>query len=361
MDDPDCDEQALRRTYARFGAGQPAGRRAGGGPTASCWRPGSPRPRRRRCSTSASAAATSPARWPAGRGPTGSGSSSTPSTRTRGRWPSSRDRPATPGVTFRAADTAALVAAGERFDLVDLQPPAAPPRRRPRWAGSWRSAPGWPAGSSCTATCGAAGRPTWAGRLAARPAAARLLPAHRRAALHPPQLHPRRAGRRRCPAAGGCGRRRRSGCSPPGARVAEPGAGAAPGGRRQLPGQLRPRRRRRRPAVLRTGRARWVHHALYVSTATLTARGAGGRGPGAGAAPAGGCSPSVVPLAVVPYAGTALAAAPRRRGLGRTLLRGRAGRRPASDAWSSSTSSGGARPPTARSCPTRSRRSTSGC
>lgn len=54
---------------------------------------------------------------------------------------------------------------------------------------------------------------------------------------------------------------------------------------------------------LRTGRARWVHHALYVSTATLTAvaLGAAGRE----RARAGWwLLPAVVPLAVVPYAGT---------------------------------------------------------
>jgi hypothetical protein len=52
-----------------------------------------------------------------------------------------------------------------------------------------------------------------------------------------------------------------------------------------------------------TGRARWVHHALYVSTASLTAL----------ALAAAGLTrrrsgwwllPAVVPLAVVPYAGT---------------------------------------------------------
>lgn len=55
--------------------------------------------------------------------------------------------------------------------------------------------------------------------------------------------------------------------------------------------------------VLRTGRARWVHHALYVSTATLTAvaLAAAGRE----RARAGWwLLPVVVPLAVVPYAGT---------------------------------------------------------
>ncbi len=55
--------------------------------------------------------------------------------------------------------------------------------------------------------------------------------------------------------------------------------------------------------VLRTGRARWVHHALYVSTATLTALAL------AAAARERARSgwwllPVVVPLAVVPYAGT---------------------------------------------------------
>jgi len=55
--------------------------------------------------------------------------------------------------------------------------------------------------------------------------------------------------------------------------------------------------------VLRTGRARWVHHALYISTATLTAvaLAAAGRE----RARAGWwLLPVVVPLAVVPYAGT---------------------------------------------------------
>jgi len=55
--------------------------------------------------------------------------------------------------------------------------------------------------------------------------------------------------------------------------------------------------------VLRTGSARWVHHALYVSTAGLTgvalaAAGLGRRRSGWWLLPA------VVPLAVVPYAGT---------------------------------------------------------
>ena len=54
-----------------------------------------------------------------------------------------------------------------------------------------------------------------------------------------------------------------------------------------------------------TGRGRWVHHALYVVTATLT-------GLALGAAASGRrrsgwwLLPAVVPLAVVPYAGSRL-------------------------------------------------------
>lgn len=55
--------------------------------------------------------------------------------------------------------------------------------------------------------------------------------------------------------------------------------------------------------LVRTGRARWVHHALYVSTASLTAlaltAGVLGR-----RRAAWWLLPAVVPLAVVPYAGT---------------------------------------------------------
>lgn len=55
--------------------------------------------------------------------------------------------------------------------------------------------------------------------------------------------------------------------------------------------------------VLSTRRARWVHHALYVSTATLTgvalAAAAWGRRPSGWL-----LLPAVAPLAVIPFAGT---------------------------------------------------------
>lgn len=57
--------------------------------------------------------------------------------------------------------------------------------------------------------------------------------------------------------------------------------------------------------LLRTGRARWVHHALYVVTATLTGLSLGSaawRGHRSG----WWLLPAAVPLAVVPYAGTRL-------------------------------------------------------
>lgn len=55
--------------------------------------------------------------------------------------------------------------------------------------------------------------------------------------------------------------------------------------------------------VLRTGRARWVHHALYVSTSTLTALALAAAGRER-ARSGWWLLPVVVPLAVVPYAGT---------------------------------------------------------
>ena len=55
--------------------------------------------------------------------------------------------------------------------------------------------------------------------------------------------------------------------------------------------------------VLRTGRARWVHHALYVSTASLTAVTLAATA--LERRPAGWwLLPVTVPLAAVPYAGT---------------------------------------------------------
>ena len=52
-----------------------------------------------------------------------------------------------------------------------------------------------------------------------------------------------------------------------------------------------------------TGRAHWVHHALYISTASLTAVALAAAGLGRRRA-GWWLLPAVVPLAVVPYAGT---------------------------------------------------------
>jgi len=54
---------------------------------------------------------------------------------------------------------------------------------------------------------------------------------------------------------------------------------------------------------LTTGRARWVHHALYVSTASLTVSALAVAGLGRHRS-GWWLLPAVVPLAVVPYAGT---------------------------------------------------------
>ena len=55
--------------------------------------------------------------------------------------------------------------------------------------------------------------------------------------------------------------------------------------------------------VLRTGRAHWVHHALYISTASLTALALGAAALGRRRS-GWWLLPAAVPLAVVPYAGT---------------------------------------------------------
>ena len=54
---------------------------------------------------------------------------------------------------------------------------------------------------------------------------------------------------------------------------------------------------------LRTGRARWVHHLLYVSTAVLTGLALGGSAVARRRA-RWWLLPAVLPLAVVPYAGS---------------------------------------------------------
>ncbi|GAA1840631.1 class I SAM-dependent methyltransferase [Microlunatus capsulatus] len=117
MDDPDCDEQALRRTYARFGL---VNRLVAG------WRRTyrellAPRLSAERTTTLLDVGfgggdlARALAGWARADGLRLVVDAVDPDPRALAFV---RDRPATPGVTFRAADTAALVAAGERFDLV---------------------------------------------------------------------------------------------------------------------------------------------------------------------------------------------------------------------------------------------------
>ena len=117
MDDPACDEQALRRTYARFGL---VNRLVAG------WRRTyrdllAPRLSADRTTTLLDVGfgggdlARALAGWARADGLRLVVDAVDPDPRALAFV---RDRPATPGVTFRAADTAALVAAGERFDLV---------------------------------------------------------------------------------------------------------------------------------------------------------------------------------------------------------------------------------------------------
>jgi hypothetical protein len=55
--------------------------------------------------------------------------------------------------------------------------------------------------------------------------------------------------------------------------------------------------------LVTTGRGRWLHHALYVNTAGLTALALGAAALGRSRA-GWWLLPAVVPLAVIPYAGT---------------------------------------------------------
>jgi hypothetical protein len=110
--------------------------------------------------------------------------------------------------------------------------------------------------------------------------------------------------------------------------------------------------------LLRTGRARWLHHALYVSTSALTLAAAAATLRDRDACRAGRTLlPAAVPLAVIPFLSArswrhpalAASAAPFFAGaLARSWTTRKRGRR-----WSSSTSFGGAKPPTGRSCPMR--------
>jgi hypothetical protein len=53
--------------------------------------------------------------------------------------------------------------------------------------------------------------------------------------------------------------------------------------------------------ILDTSRFRWVHHALYIATASLTVAAVAGNLRGAGGRR---LAPALLPLAVIPYAGT---------------------------------------------------------
>jgi len=117
MDDPACDEQALRRTYARFAV---VNRLVAG------WRGTYRELLRPRLSAGRTTTlldvgfgggdlARALAGWARADGLRLAVTGIDPDPRALAFV---ADRPATPGVTFRAADTCALVAAGERFDLV---------------------------------------------------------------------------------------------------------------------------------------------------------------------------------------------------------------------------------------------------
>ncbi|GAA1431552.1 class I SAM-dependent methyltransferase [Microlunatus lacustris] len=117
MDDPACDEQALRRTYARFAL---VNRLVSG------WRGTYRELLRPRLSTGRTTTlldvgfgggdlARALARWARADGLRLAVTGIDPDPRALAFV---RERPATPGVTYRAADTTALVAAGEQFDLV---------------------------------------------------------------------------------------------------------------------------------------------------------------------------------------------------------------------------------------------------
>lgn len=52
--------------------------------------------------------------------------------------------------------------------------------------------------------------------------------------------------------------------------------------------------------TVRTGRAHWIHHAMYITTTTLTIAAVVAGGPG----PARRLTPALVPLAAIPFVGT---------------------------------------------------------
>ncbi|MCC5782735.1 hypothetical protein CIK52_04975 [Kocuria rosea] len=70
--------------------------------------------------------------------------------------------------------------------------------------------------------------------------------------------------------------------------------------------------------IVRTGRFRWIHHALYVTTTTTTALAAvlaAGSSSASGRAAGRALAPALLPLAALPHLGTPAQGHPRRHAL----------------------------------------------
>ncbi|WJZ66128.1 MULTISPECIES: hypothetical protein [Kocuria] len=70
--------------------------------------------------------------------------------------------------------------------------------------------------------------------------------------------------------------------------------------------------------IVRTGRFRWIHHALYVTTTTTTALAAvlaAGSSSASGRAAGRALAPALLPLAALPHLGTPAQGHPRRHTL----------------------------------------------
>lgn len=70
--------------------------------------------------------------------------------------------------------------------------------------------------------------------------------------------------------------------------------------------------------IVRTGRFRWIHHALYIATTTTTALAAvlaAGSSSASGRAAGRALAPALLPLAALPHLGTPAQGHPRRHAL----------------------------------------------